>query len=1040
MKNPVVSRAGLAARLLLRAFAFLALLAGLPLHAQSGGRITGQVVSAANGSPVADAQVSVVGTRLTGRTGPDGRYTINGVPAGQYQVRAGQMGFASTAVSVTVAEGATAQADFRLGTQTLMLDTLVAVGYTTQRRTTVSDAVAEVRAEDIQDRQVATLEEALRGRVAGVVIQSSGQPGRESQVNIRGQNFLSGSSPLYVVDGMYTRQNPNLNPRDIESVQVLKDASAAAQYGAQSANGVILITTRRGRAGAPKVAVNSYYGFQEVPRRVDLVDAARWSELNNMARTNAGLPADNTAITANTNWQDAVFQQGAVQDHNVAVSGGSDNANYLIGGGYFNQQGTIIDTDFERFSFRVNSEARGGRWRVGQNATLSRSTRNNLVGFPLVDAVRLQPGIPVYDPNNPSGYGYGSGNGALATFGSNPVGAFEREDNNEITNRVLGSVFGEYSLTSWLRYRVNLGVDYEDLNYTRFQRQQQIRQNTVPTFNEARERRDNNMVLLMEHLLNFEQTRGEHSLSGVTGVTQQTGRFERLEAYRRGFADEDITQIDAGTSNFANRGFEIPSGLVGLLLRANYSYADRYLLTGTVRRDGSSRFGPGNKYGTFVSGSAGWVVSDEPFYQNLPFLGSSVPSLKLRASYGSLGNQDIGDFQYAASIISNQSYLFGGAIASGATQLRLANPDIRWQDQTQTNVGLEFGVLNDALRVTADYYVSNSDGLLVSPPIPWSLGTGFNDPTAPPTVNAGSVRNRGFELGAEWTVNRGDLQLVSSANITTINNEVLGLGNGGQPIFAGFNNVSRTAVGGGIGDFYLIKTDGLFQSDAEVQAHRNKDGKVIQPNARPGDIRYVDLNGDGTINDDDRYVAGSPIPDFEGGLSLNATYRAFNVGLALRGAQGAEIFNVVRYWTDRMDENSNYRADLDPWTPTNTNTRDPRAVFGAAGADNARANTDRWLEDGSYLRVQNLVVGYRLPASLTSRLGVAGEGSRIYLNVQNLHTFSRFSNWDPEVLNADRPIGDGTPDTRVDPLARGIDDGRIYPNPRTFTLGIDLSL
>lgn len=1020
MKNPVVSRARTAARLLFRAFACLALLAGVPLRAQSTGRISGLVVSAANGSPVADAQVSVVGTQLSGRTGADGRYTITGVPAGRQQVRAGQMGFTSGAVTVSVAANETATANFTLAPATLMLDTLVAVGYTTQRRATVSDAVSEVGSEVIEDRQVATVEEALRGRVAGVNIVSTGAPGRESQVVVRGQAFLTNQAPLYVVDGMYTRQNPNLNPRDIESVQVLKDASAAAQYGAQSAAGVIVITTKRGRSGAPRVSVNSYYGFQDVERRIDLVDAARWTELNNMARVNGGLAPDNTPITVNTDWQDAVFQQGAVQDHNVTVSGGGDNSSYLIGAGFFDQQGTIIDTDFKRFSFRVNSESRGSRWRVGQNATLSRSTRNNLVGFPLVDAVRLQPGIPVRDPNNASGYGYGSGNGALATFGTNPVGAFEREDNRDISNRVLGNLFGEYSLARWLRYRVNLGVDYQDLNYNNFIRQQQIRQNTVPTFNEATDRRDNNLSLLMEHLLTFENTFGEHSLNAVAGVTQQRETFQRLEAYRRGFVSEDLTEIDAGSTNFNNRGFEIPSALRGYLARANYSYADRYLLTGTVRRDESSRFGPENRSVTFASASAGWVLSDEGFYDRLPLI-SRLGYLKLRGSYGSLGSQDLDAFSYAASITGNQSYIFGGGTVAGATQLGLANPELGWQSQKTGNIGAEFRMLNDALTLTADFYQSESDRLLLRAPIPWSLGS--NDA---PFVNAGSIRNRGFEFGAEWNLERGDLRLSTTANLTTIDNEVTSLGNGGQPLFAGFSNVSRTTVGGSIGEFFVLKTDGLFQSDAEAQAYRNADGRVIQPNARAGDIRYADLNGDGTISDDDRYVAGSPIPDLEGGLAFNGGFRAFTFGLAMRGSHGAEVFNVVRYWTDRMDENSNYRAGLNPWTPTNTNTDDPRAVFGAAGAENARANTDRWIEDGSFLRIQNLMVGYQLPARLTSRLGIAGEGSRIYLNVQNLHTFSGFSNWDPEI------VGTG--------LSRGIDDASIYPNPRTFTLGIDVNL
>ncbi|HEX6374052.1 MAG TPA: SusC/RagA family TonB-linked outer membrane protein [Longimicrobium sp.] len=1022
MRTPVVRNSRLAAALL-RAAACLALLLGLgavPLHAQGTGRVTGTVTGTA-GEPIADATVVVVGTTLSARTGADGGYTLSGVPAGTRQLRASRLGLASSAQTVNVTAGGEATASFRLAAQMLLLDTMVAVGYTTQRRATVSDAVSEVSAEQIDDQQVGTLEEALRGRIAGVTVQSTGEPGQQSQVIVRGQNFLGGTSPLYVVDGMYTRQNPNLNPEDVESIQVLKDASAAAQYGAQSANGVIIITTRKGRAGEPRISVNSYYGVQDVPQRIDFVDARRWREINNQARTNAGMAADNTAWTSDTDWQDAIFREGAIQDHNLSVAGGGDNASYLLGAGWFEQEGTIMDTGFERFSFRVNSELRGGRWRIGQNGAVSRSTRDNVVGFPLIDVVRLQPGIPVYDPANASGYGYGSGNGSLATFGTNPVGAFERENNSDVSNRVLGNVFGELNLPFGFRYRLNLGVDYNDVNWNQFIRQTQIRQNTVPTFNEATDRRDSYTSYMVENLLTFEGSRGGHALNAVAGISEQTTSFERLEAYRRGFSDEDITEIDAGTSNFANRGFELPSALRGYLVRANYSFNDRYLLTGTWRRDGSTRFGPGNKWADFFSGSAGWVVSEEPFFAGIPALGGA-DYLKLRASYGSLGNQDIDDFQFAAAIVSNQSYVFGTQIATGATQLALANPFIRWQDQTQVNVGADLALMNERLRLSADYYVSESGGLLVQAPIPWSLGA-----AGAPYVNAGTIQNRGFEFGAQLQLERGDLNVDLGANLTTIRNEVTELGNGGQPIFAGFDNVSRTTVGGSIGEFFVLDAAGIFQSDAEVQAYRSSNGTVIQPTAKAGDVRYADRNDDGLINDEDRYVAGSPIPDYEVGFSLDAGWRAFTLGLAMRGSHGAEVFNVARFWTDRMDENSNYRSDVDPWSPTNTDTDDPRAVFGPQGASNARSNSDRWIEDGSYLRIQNILVGYRLPASVTSRIGVQGEGSRIYLNIQNAHTFTSFSNWDPEIR------GGGA-------LSRGIDDGRIYPNPRTFTLGIDVNL
>lgn len=1021
MMTPVV-RTSRAMSALLRAAACLALLLGLgavPLAAQGTGRITG-TVTGAEGAPVADATVVVVGTTLSARTGADGRYTLAGVPAGSRQVRASRLGLASAAQTVNVAAGGDATANFRLTAQTLLLDTMVAVGYTTQRRTTVSDAVAEVSAEQIEDQQVATIEEALRGRIPGVTVQSTGQPGQESSVVVRGQNFVEGTAPLYIVDGMYTRQNPNLNPEDVESIQVLKDASAAAQYGAQSANGVIIITTRRGRAGETRISVNSYYGVQDAPRRMDFAGAQRWREINNMARVNGGLAADNSPLAADTDWQDAVFQTGNIQDHNFSVSGGSDDASFLLGAGYLEQEGTIINTGFERFSFRANSEMRGSRWRIGQNAAVSRSTRDNVVGFPLIDAVRLQPGIPVYDPDNPSGYGYGSGNGALASFGTNPVGAFEREDNRDISNRVLGNVFGELNLPFGFRYRLNLGVDYNDLNWNQFVRQQQIRQNTVPTYNEGTDRRDTFLSLLAENLLTFEGSRGGHALNAVAGVSEQTIRFERLEAYRRGFSDEDITEIDAGTGSFANRGYEIPSALRGYLVRANYSFSDRYLLTGTFRRDGSSRFGPGNKWADFWSGSAGWVVSEEAFFGGVPVLGGA-DYLKLRASYGSLGNQDIRDFEFAASVVGNQAYPFGGGLASGSTQTQLANPFIRWQDQTQWDVGIDLALLDERVRVTTDYYVSESDRLLVQAPIPWSLGA-----SGSPYVNAGTIRNRGFEFGTQLELRRGDLHVNLGANLTTISSEVVAIGDD-QPLPGGFESVNWTAVGGGLADFFVLRTDGIFQSEAEVQAHRSSGGTLIQPNARPGDIRYADLNDDGLIGLADRYVAGSPIPEFETGFTLDADWRAFTFGMSARGVHGVEAFNVVRFWTDRMDENSNYRADLDPWTPQNTDTDDPRAVFGASGADNARPNSDRWIEDASYLRIQNVMLGWRIPGSLTDRLGVGGEGTRIYVNVQNAYTFTSFSNWDPEIRSANA-------------ISRGVDDGGIYPNPRTFTLGIDVNL
>jgi TonB-linked SusC/RagA family outer membrane protein len=819
---------------------------------------------------------------------------------------------------------------------------------------------------------------------------------------------------------MYLQQNPNLNPDDIESIEVLKDASAAAQYGAQAANGVIVIRTRRGRIGGNRIELRSYAGVQDVPKTIDMMNTEQWAEVTRQATENGEvdpIPGAEIPPNVNTDWQDAVFQQGMISDNHLSVSGGNDDALYLVSGGVLNQKGTIIETDFQRYSFRLNSEVKRGRLTIGENVALSSSHRQGLSGFPLIDVLRLPPSIPVMDPTNESGFGYGSDD--IPTFGVNPVGAQRMRQSEARSNQVIGSLYAQARLFEGLDYRFNLGINYEDFSRESFNRMGILRLRDPLQPAQLWDHSNTLQSLLFENLLTFDHEfgGGMHRLTAVAGVTEQRQTIDTLLAYREGYTNEDLREIDAGqTSNLDNAGGRVENALRAFLLRANYTLLDRYLFSASVRRDGSSRFGPDHRYANFAAGSIGWVISEEDFYGGVPFLGDRIDYLKLRASTGVLGNQDIGNYAFAAPIEQNLNYLFGDDdVLAGATQLSLANPNIRWQSNRQTNVGLDLSLLNDRLEFTTDYYISESDGLLVNAPIPWSLGA-----VGSPVVNAGSIRNSGLELSSTYRFERGDFALTTSGNLTTTRNKVLSLGNGGQPIFA--QGVARTTVGRPIGEFFVLETDGLFQSTAEVVAHG------AQPDAKPGDVRYVDRSGDGTINADDRYVAGSAIPDFTYGLFFNGTFRSFDFGLNLRGSQGNEIFNVARWWTDRLDDLSNYRADLRPWTPENPNTSTPRAVFGPAGASNAQFGTDRWVEDGSYLRIQNLVLGYALPQTFGRFTGVPDATARIYLNVQNLYTFTDFSNWDPETL------GFG------DPLARGIDDGNIYPNVRTITLGIDLKL
>lgn len=982
--------------------------------------ITGTVLGQGD-QPLGDVRVTITGTRLGAMTAPNGRYTITGVAPGTYEVRAQRIGYAAKVQQVTVTTGQAATANFTLEAVATALSEVVSVGYTQQERRTVSDAVSSVAAADVQSQPQATIEEKLRGRIPGVNVVATGEPGRGAQVIIRGMNFLAGISPLYVVDGVYMRQNPSLNPDDIESIDVLKDASAAAQYGAQAANGVIVITTKHGHGGATRLDANTYYGYQEVPKKLDLMSTAQWIPIAQQAYANGrlydpGLVTPGGIATPpgfSTDWQDAILQRGYIQNTTLGASGGSDLANYLLSGGYTKQAGTVMRTGFDRYSLRVNSQGIAGKVHLGENMAVSRSSYVNMNGFPLIDAIRMIPIVPVYDRTTGSGYGFG--NNSTPTFGTNPVGAQRIEDNTNNSNQLNGNVYAEVSPLSFLKYRFNFGIGYEDWNGRDFRRQAQVRMNTAPDSTELTELRDNTMTLLTENQLTFNNTFGPHSINATAAYTEQTQNYDRISASRRGYTNEDLQTINAGTIRIRNGSNDFDANLRSYLARANYTLLDRYILTGSVRRDGSSRFGPGNKYGTFGAGSVGWIISDEPFFNSAPFI-RSLNYFKLRASYGSLGNQDFDNYQYESSITANRNYILGGTIVPGATQLSLANPEIRWQENREADVGIDIALMNSALSITADYYSALSKGLLVRAPLPPSSGS-----EQAPFVNAGSVKNAGVELGVTHKYDRGAFGLNSTLTLNTTRNRVVSLGNGSQPIPGGSFDVTRTVVGHPIGEFYVRKMTGIFQNAAEVAA------ACAQTGAQPGDVRYADLNGDCQINDSDLYFAGSGIPKMEGGLYFDSHWNAFEAKLGLRGSYGAKVFNAVRYWASRTDENANHFVGFSPWTPQNHSTTTPRALFGPAGASNAFAASDAYLESGSFLRIQQLEVGYRLPEMIgTGKLGFRTGQSRIYVSVNNLHTFTKYKGFDPEVL------GSG------DVLARGVDDGRIYPNVRTVTVGLSV--
>lgn len=983
--------------------------------------IRGRVTNAETQEPIAGATVRVDAFDQGTVTDAQGAYQIT-APAGAQQLIVSSIGFATQEIDIN----GRSIIDVALQPSALELEELVVVGYTTQRQRDVSGSVVSVDSTAIANAQTATLEEALKGKIAGVNIQSSGMPGSTGRVQIRGVNFVGGNTqPLYVVDGMYMEANPNLNPSDIASIEVLKDASAASQYGARGANGVIVITTKRGQSGEMRIAAESYVGTQSVPRLIPLAGRDEWAQIINQAYQNGFMPDGSaTDFTGypDLDWQKEVIQTGMIQSHDVTLSGASQSANYLVSAGYLDQEGAVIGTGFDRRNLRVNTELRRGILTVGENIALSRSVLADMTGNPLREALRMAPVLRVKDPNNPSGWGYGTDE--VQTFATNPVGLQLTNDVTRQLDQAFGTVFAEAALTSFLRYRFNLGFNYETITDEAFSENAELRYRDVEQPASYFNSRDARTSVLYENLLTAETTFGDHSVNAVVGFTEQSEDRETLGASRRGYPDLDLRVINAGTIEPTNSGAIQEYALRSYLVRANYSYAGKYLLTASFRRDGSSRFGPDRRYANFASASLGWVVSDEPFFASLPLLGRYADFLKLRASYGTLGDQGIPNYQYAGLIASNHSYPLGssGTIIPGAIQLDIANPAIRWQENTATNFGLdaEFG----AFSLTTDFFINESSGLLVRPPLPSSLGARNG-----PFLNIGSIRNRGLEVELAHRYERGDFSLRTSANVSTIDNEVLSLGNNGEPIM-GDLGVTRTSVGGPVGAFYVVKTDGLFQSEEEVQAHTTtlEDGTVVvlQPSAKPGDVRYVDLNQDGLINDDDKYVAGSSFPDFEGGLYFDMGFRNVDLSVGLRGSYGQLVWSGPKYLTEQTFEASHYRKGLKPWTPENPNTSTPRAIYGSGGNVNMKADSDRFLEDGSFLRIQNVELGYTLPASTSSAIGV-GSSVRLYVNAQNLHTFTDYIGWDPEAL------GSGV-------LSRGVDNANIFPNVRTISVGMNLSL
>ncbi len=977
--------------------------------------VTGRVTDE-KGDGLPGATVLVKGSSNGASTNANGEFSLD-APAGATLVIS-SVGYTTQEVTVT---GTTVNVTLRQDVQ--QLSEAVVVGYLTQERQNVTGSVATVGAQDVRRAPVATISEAIQGRLPGVQVTSSGTPGQTPNINIRGVGSINnGSGPLFIIDGLWvTGGLRDFTPQDVESVQVLKDAAALAPYGVSGANGVVIITTKKGKSGTTAINFNAYAGVQNIAKRYDLANAAQYRALATQSYVNAGRPVPSGIVNASdvdTDWQKEFFKTGVVQDYNLGFSGGGPNSTYAISGDYFSQTGTVVGPKYERYNLRVNSGFTKGRLKLGENIGLTRANQTRLNGVPFIDILRITPITPVLDPANPGGFGYGDSNNR-PTFGSNPIGAQKLLNNIGANNQLQGNVFGEFALTDFLRYRLNLGTQYRAFHDQRQQQAGGLAPNNITPVSGYTDAQGNETFLLAENTLTFDHSFGKNNVTVVGGYSEQKNRFEFTQGAAQGYGNGPnfFWALDAGATPLPGVGSTYVWAKRSYFAQLTYDYDGRYLVTGAFRRDGSSRFSADRRYGNFGAGSLGWRVSKEAFFSGI----TAISDLKLRASYGILGNDQLngaygGSYLYQAFINPNVNYNFGGAVANGAIQTALGSGSVGWEERRTQNYGLDLGFLDNRLTVSADYYISETRNANVNPQIPLLSGNAGGDPFQ----QIGRIQNKGFELLVGYNETKSPFRYGITGNLTTINNKVLELGtSGGNANFfnAGPDAVTRTEVGYEVGSFYLYQFDGIFQTGDNIAAS-------AQPTAVPGDIRYKDVNNDGKITDLDRAHVGRVFPKLQYGLNLTAGYGAFDLAAFFQGVSGNDVYNAGAYWLGRFDDPTNYRADLAPWTPTNPSNTTPRLA--QQGGPNTFANSTRFLEKGSYLRLKNLQIGFTVPKTLVEK--TKGLSSlRLYVTSQNLFTATKYSGYDPETV--------GGLDGSL--LTRGVDEGG-YPNPRTFTVGAQL--
>lgn len=1001
--------------LLLSAFAFSG-------WAQQATTVKGQVLDA-EGNPVIGATVVIKGTTTGTTTDLDGNYTISVAPGQELEFSYVGM----QASTVKVGNQKVVNVKMADGKQ---LEELVVIGYGTVKKSNLTGAVSSVSGDDLQANVARSASQALQGRVAGVTVASpSGQPGEGMNINIRGIGSLSSTTPLYVIDGVYGDINM-VDPADIQSIEVLKDASAAAIYGSRAANGVVLITTKGGRLETQtKVSVDAYTGVQTVAKYIDVMDG---NQLRDFAKTTGystaeGLIGWNGGV--GTDWQRELYNTAMVSKVSLNVSGGNKTSTYNISGSYLNQDGIVNTTGYESWNLRAKNTFSlfNNHVRLGSTMMLKFWTKD----YDGVSYTAALTAVPQWNPYDENGEW---GQAPSWTRGDNPVGWTEAYNYQKHGIDILLNGYAEVDLgLKGLRYKFNVGINkYTRRNYSHVSPYvfSTTSQNSVYKLNEGTDWEND---WLIENTINYDNTFGAHTVSALLGYSAQRNGSRSFGAGRTNLpAGLDV--IDAGSATTqTTSGSAWVNSMVSLFGRVMYSYDDRYMLSASIRRDGSSKFADGHRYGTFPSASVGWNVMNENFFENAKEV---MNELKVRGSYGVLGNLNgIGNYDTQSIVTTGRNNAINGGLWEGAItgESWVAPQNVTWEKTKTMNIGLDMAFWNNRLSLTADYFIQKTEDLLLSMPQPGSFGM-----SGSPVMNAGTVENKGLELSLNHQNTIGEFYYHAGVNMSFIKNELTKI-NGTRDEWTGFNPHGKGAItyaktGHSIGYFNVIKSDGIFQSQEEIDAYVNKDGNKIQPNAVPGDLKYVDYNGDGKIDNEDRQDCGSAFPKMTLGFSLGAEWRGLDLNLFFDGNFGNKIYNAQYYTTVYNEATGNqYVERMNSWTESN-HSDIPRYVSGNDANGTNWGYTDRWLENGSFFRLKTLEFGYTLPKTWVNKALLSSV--RVYTAMENLFTITSYKGYTPDLGTVDADGAGTSGGSGV--MTRGCDDGR-YPMARTITFGLQVN-